>query len=62
MATKKPVAAPAADDDRTELRRAVDVALDGKPYGDRVEVRLDGQTFVAWRASDGTVHVENRGA
>lgn len=38
----------------------IESALRDAAEGTRIEVRVDGQTYVAWRDAAG-VHVENRG-
>ena len=55
-----PAAAPLAAPPALDLAGKVDKALADKDDYVYVEVKHDGQTFVAWRSRNGAVHVENR--
>lgn len=67
MAIKKPagpvdpVVAVTDTTEPVDLNGKVAAALDGQADYVYVEVRHDGQVFVAWRSRNGDVHIENRG-
>jgi hypothetical protein len=68
MATKRIKSPAQADADPAAAQPADRVLADVLEHvhsaepGERVTVVFDGQTYVAWREADGTVHAENRGA